>query len=83
LQAKQYLICSETIILREWNNELKQIISWKALRETKTGVGNLRHAWNTWHAKQFPVAWRSSNFYTSILLSFTQKVHWLWLVWKY
>ena len=37
-------------------------------------VGNLRHACHTWHAKQFPLARRSSMFCISILLWFTRSV---------
>jgi len=43
------------------------------LKEAFTGVGNLRHACHTWHAKQFQVARRISNFYISILFWFNKK----------
>jgi len=33
-----------------------------------------------WHAKQFPMASRSSNFFTSLLLWFKQKIHCPWLL---
>jgi len=46
----------------------------------KAGVDNLWHACHTWHAKQFPMARRSSNCSVSILLWFTQKHYWPWLV---
>jgi len=36
-----------------------------------------------WYAKQFLMARRSSMFFTSILLWFTQKINWPWLVQKY
>jgi len=49
----------------------------------KPGVGNLRHACHMWHSMQFLMACRSSTFYISILLWFTQKVSWPWLLWKY
>jgi len=32
----------------------------------RSGVGNLQHACHNWHAKQFPMACRSSTFYMSI-----------------
>jgi len=38
------------------------------------GVGNLRHACQTWHGKQFPMASRNSKFYISILLWFTRSI---------
>jgi len=31
-----------------------------------------------WNAKQFQMSSRSSRFYMSILLWFTQKVYWAW-----
>jgi len=47
---------------------------------SKTRVGNLRHACHTWYAEQFPAARRSSKFSILLLLRFTQKVYWPWLV---
>jgi len=48
----------------------------------EAGVGNLQHTCHTWHAKQFPVARRSSKFHISILLWVTRKVYWPWLASK-
>ena len=58
-----------------------------------SGVGNLRHACHTWHAKQFLVARRSSMFYISILFWFKRSIidldlykiqMWLahWMMWN-
>jgi len=33
------------------------------MQQSNPGVNNLRHTCYTWHAKQFPMAHRSSKFY--------------------
>jgi len=45
----------------------------------ETWVGNLQHAY-TWNTKQFLMGCRSSMLFMSILLWFTQKEYWPWLV---
>jgi len=47
---------------------------------SNSGVDNLLHACHIWHAKQFLMSRRNSMFYITILLWFTQKAHWPWLV---
>jgi len=65
----------------EFLNQVRKLSAFsEGLNNTSSGYGNLRHACHTWHAKQFLMARRSSMFYISILLWFTQKVYWPWLV---
>jgi len=60
-----------------WEFVPEMRLSFKDLQQES---GNLRHVCHTWHAKQFPMARRSSKFSISLLLWFTQKIYWSWLV---
>jgi len=44
------------------------------MSKLSSGVSNMQHVCQTWHAKQFPMACRSSKFYISILLWFTRSI---------